>query len=318
MINSARKDWIGVGVESAFATPAPQTDNIFWTTSTLEGVHKPIQNVAAYGRRDKVSSTVKGQQWGQGDVEFNLDPSLSGYFYAAALGTTARSTVSGSVQSHTHSQNQGNTPYSLSLYNDRVVDRQLYAGASVDKLQTKVQEGLATAKASVMSLFPTNTTSGSVTPAAGTVFTWANYTYQFGANFAGASAASASPLTEFDFTINNNTKPLYESGGNGTSRIAHGDFEIDGNFTQYFESTTDRDAFYNNTPRAMIIKFLGAGSGATQEKTQFNFYSVYLDTFAVETGIDNFFIEKSKFIADVSVSDNKTFDMVQVNSNSNY
>lgn len=317
-LNSARKGWIQVGSETTFGSPATGTDNVFWTTNTLEGITKPIENSASYGLRNKVFSAVPGQKWGAGDLEFNLDVNQSGYFYAAALGSTNSVTVSGSVKSHTHSVNQANTPYSLSIYKDRVVDRQLFTGATVDTIETKVSNGLATAKTTLMSLFPVTTTSGSVTPASGTLFTWANYTVQFGSNYAAASAAAATPITDIDFTIKNNSETIFESGQTTATRIGVKDFESSGNMTLYFESTTDRDAFYNLTGRAMIVKFLGAGSGSTQEKLQFNNYNTYNDTFSVETGIDAFFIEKQSWVCDYSVSDSKTMDIVQVNSNSNY
>lgn len=317
-LNSARKGWLQVGVESSFGTPAAGTDNIFWTSNTLEGMHKPLENSAAYSLRQKTFSAVKGQQWGQGDIEFDLDPSRSGYFYAAALGTTTPTTVSGTVKSHLHSVNQSNTPYSLSIYRDRVVDRQLFTGATVDKLETKVSDGFATLKASLQTLFPVTTASGSVTPAASTLYTWANYTYQFGTTYAAAQSASASPLTEFDFTISNNSQVIFESGGNGASRIGQKDFDLSGNMTLYFESTTDRDAYYAATNRSMIVTFLGAGTGAAQEKIQYNFYGAYFDTYSVETGVDNFFIEKVKFTDQYSTVDSKTFDMTQVNTNANY
>jgi len=317
-LNSSRKGWIEVGIESTFGTGVSPTDNIFWTTNTLDGVHKPIENQAAYGQRQKVFNAVKGQQFGTGDIEFNLDPSASGYFLAAAMGSTSSTTVSGTVMSHTHALSQSNTPLSLSIYNYRVTDKQLFAGASVDKLEIKASDGLATAKATVNTLFPTDTTSGTVTPASGTLFTWANYTYQTGANFTAAGSATELPLTDIDFTISNNTSVIYESGQNGATRIGQQDFEASGNMTAFFETTTERNAYYNLTQGARIVTFKGAGSGTTQEKIAFNFYNSYFDTFSVNTGIDNFFVEKQSWVSEYSVGDSKTMDIVQVNSNSNY
>lgn len=317
-LNSARKGWVSVGVETTFGSPVAQTDNIYWISNTMEGVHKPIENTASYGIRDKVLSSVAGQKWGQGDIEFNLDPSKSGYFYAAVMGSTSATTVSGTTKKHTHVTASVNTPYSLSLYNDRVTDRQLFTGATVDKLETTVKDGMATAKASIQSLFPVTSTSGSVTQATGTLFTWANYTFQRGSSFSAAGSAAATPLTDFDFTINNNAQVVFESGQNTATRIGVKDFEASGSMTLFFESTGDRDDYYNNTGKSMIVTFLGAGSGTTQEKIAFNFYSAYYDTFSVETGIDDFFIEKLSFVSDYSVSDSKTLDITQVNTNSNY
>lgn len=317
-LNSPRKGWTGVGVESDFGTGVAMTDNVFWTTNTLDGVHKPIENDAAYGQRQKVFGSVKGTQWGTGDIEFNLDPSVSGYFLAAAMGSTSSTTVSGSVSSHTHVQSQSNTPYSLSLYNDRVIDRQLFTGSSVDKFEVTVSNGLATGKATINSLFPTTTTSGSVTPTDETLFTWGNYTFQSGDTFSDAGSATAMPLTDIDFTINNNTQVIYESGQNGATRIGQQDFEATGTLDAYFETTAERDAFYNLTQGARIVTFLGSGTGSTQEKIAFNFYNTYADTFSINTGIDAFFIEKQTWVSEYSVDDSKTMDIVQVNSNSNY
>ncbi|MDL2342307.1 MAG: phage tail tube protein [Patescibacteria group bacterium] len=317
-LNSSRKGWLGVGVESTFGTAAPMNDNVFWTTNTLEGVHKPIENDAAYAQRQKTFSAVTGTKWGTGDVEFYLDPSVSGYFLAGAMGSTSKTTVSGSVVRHTHALSQSNTPYSLSLYNDRVVSRLVYTGASVDKFEVKVSNGLTTAKATINSLFPVTSTSGTVTPTANTLFTWGNYSYQTGATFAAAGAASALPLTDINFTINNNTEVIYESGQNAATRIGQKNFQAMGSMTAFFETTTERDAYYALTNGARIVTFSGAGSGTTQEKIAFNFYNSYFDTFSVNTGIDNFFVEKQSWVSEYSVADSKTMDIVQVNSNSNY
>lgn len=317
-LNLARKGWIGIGVESTFGTPAAQTDNIFWTGNTLEGMHKPIENTASYALRQKVFSSVAGQKWGQGDIEFNLDATLSGYFLAAAMGSTSSTVVAGSTRKHTHALNQANTPYSLSIYKDRVTDRQLFTGSTVDTLEVKVADGFATAKASIQSLFPATSVSGSSATASGTIFSWANYTFQSGSTFTAAGSAAATPLTDLDLTIKNNTQVIFESGTNTASRIGQKDFEVSGNMTLFFESTTDRDAYYNNTGSAKIITFLGAGTGTTQEKLAFNIYNSYQDTFSVETGIDDFFIEKQSFVGDYSLTDSKTMDIVQTNNTNNY
>jgi len=284
----------------------------------MEGVHKPIENTASYAMRDKVFSSVAGQKSGSGDIEFNLDPSLSGYFLAAAMGSTSSTVVSGSVKKHTHVVASANTPYSLSIYNDRVTDRQLFTGSTVDSLEVKVSDGLATAKATMQTLFPVTTASGTSSTASGTLFSWANYTYQSGSSFTNAGSAAATPLTDFDFTIKNNSQVIFESGQNSATRIGQKDFEVSGKMTLFFESTTDRDNYYSNPGTSKIITFLGVGSGTSQEKIAFNFYSTYYNSFSVNTGLDDFFVENLSFVGEYSKTDSKTMDIVQVNSNSNY
>jgi hypothetical protein len=150
-------------------------------------------------------------------------------------------------------------------------------------------------------MFPQTTTSGSVTKNSTTLFTWGNAQLQFGTTLTAAQNAAATLITDFTYTINNNTEVIFESGQLGATRIAQKDLEVSGDYTLYFENTTQRNQYYNTTNNAMALTFFGAslGSGYTEE-VQLLLPQVYLDTFSVETGLDNFYVEKAKWVADAS------------------
>lgn len=318
-IQVARKGWIAVGPEVTPGVPVAQASNVYFVTETLEGMAKPIQNTAAYGIRDQVFTAVQGEKWGAGDVELNLDPNIAGYFISATLGTVNTTTVSGSTKSHSMTQNQSSVPKTLSLYLNRVVDEQLFPYSAVNQLDVSFSvDKLANMKAGIISQFPSDNVSGSVTAVAETLYTWGSASLQFGANNTAATNAAATPVTDFSLTINNNTQAIFESGQYTATRIAHKDFDAKGTWTEYFESTADRNAYYNTTFQAMIAKFLGSGSGATQEKMQFNIFNMYIDPFSVETAVDNFFIEKASFVAAYSIGDGATMAATLVNTTSSY
>lgn len=315
----ARKGWIAVGPETTPGVPVAQASNVYFVTETLEGMAKPLQNTAAYGIRDKVFTAVQGEKWGAGDVELNLDPNIAGYFVSAALGTVNTTTVSGSTKSHAMTQNQSSVPKTLSLYLNRVVDEQLFPYTAVKQLDVSFSvDKLATMKAGIISQFPSDNTSGTVSQVAETLYTWGTASLQFGATNTAASNAAATPVTDFTLTINNNSEAIFESGQYTATRVAHKDFDVKGTWTEYFESTTDRNNYYNTSFQALIAKFLGAGTGATQEKMQFNLFNIYPDTFSVETGLDNFFIEKAAFVAANSIADGATMAATLVNTTSGY
>ena len=300
-----RQDWIGLGVETTPGVPVAMTTNLYEVQETLEGMVKPIQQDAAYSQRDKVFSAVQGESWGQGDITWNLDPTVTPYLLGAALGTIADTTLSGVVVQHALTQNQSSVPTTLSIYRYREVDQQLFSYAAVDTFELAFSvDKLATGKATVKSFFPQTSVSGSVTRNATTLFNWGNAVMQFGTSISNALGSAATPVTDFTYTVNNNTEVIFESGTVNATRIAHKDFELKGDFTKYFESVTDRNNFYNTVSTSMVMTMTGAslGLGNYHEQVQLQVPSFYLDAFSVETGNDNFFIEKPKYIGTYSTT----------------
>ena len=312
-----RKGYVGLAIEVTPGVPVAQQTNLYEVHETLEGMVKPLQQTASYAQRDKVWNGVLGERWGQGDVEWELDPIVTPYLLGAALGTISDTTVSGVVVQHTLTQNQNSTPLTLSIYRFRSVDQQLFTSAAVDQLEISFAvDKFAAGKATIKSLFPSDTVSGSITRNTQTVFTWGGANLQFGTSIVNALEAAPTPITDFRYTIKNNTKNIFESGTLNSTRVAHKDFELDGDYTLYFESTGDRNNYYNNVSQATVMTFFGnkLGLGQYTEEVQLQLPQVYLETFSVETGLDNFFIEKAKFVAEANGTEGFTAKAVVVNN----
>lgn len=315
-----RKGWLGLANEITQGVPLAPTDYLPFTANTLHGVQQPIADQTARGLRDKNYGSVLGKRWSEGDIEWHLDPSLSGYFLGSAFGTNIQSSLGGGFYSHALSRNNSNQPVeSLTLTNDRVVDREYFSGAVVDTLEIKVADQFIDAKASVKAFFPQTSVSGTGTTTSGTLFTWANYTTSFGTVASGiANATVPFRMTDFDFSLKNNVEETWRSGTYDPVTIEYKEFEVEGNYTIFFENTADKNNYYNVTKDAIVFKATGATLNGNTESLTVNFYQVRLDTFTLETGLDNFYAEKVKWVAEYNASAGKTVDATLVNTNSNY
>ncbi|HWZ65633.1 MAG TPA: phage tail tube protein [Patescibacteria group bacterium] len=317
--NVGRKGWLGLAYEPTPGVPVSPTDYLAFTSNTMHGMQKPIDDVTARGIRDQQYNSVLGKKWSEGDIDFHLDPSISGYFLGAALGTNAQSALGGGVFSHAISRNNANQPLALTLTNSRVVDQEYFRGCVVDSLEFKAADQWIDAKATMKGFFPQTSVSGTGTTVSGTLLTWAQYTTQFGVTVAAATGNAATKMSDFSLKINNNVEPTFRSGANEPATIDVKDFNVGGSYTVFFENTTDKNTYYNLTKNALVFTATGNGIGAGfNESIVLNLYQVRLDAFVIETGIDAFYAEKVNFIGEYNSASAKTIDGTIQNRNSNY
>lgn len=314
-----RLGWLGVALEPSYGTPTSPTDYIPFTANTLEGQVKNDEITSAYGIREKVFSSVATQQFSKGDVTLNLDPKFSGYFLVGALGQPQVTALGGGVFQHVMTRTNSNSPYSLSLISNRSTDQVLFPGSVVDQVQIDVKDSFASLKASLIGQFPVTSTSGTPTTASGTNFTYKNTTFAFGATVAAAQAAANLKLSDLSLTIKNNAEAVFRHGSAVPASVNSKDFQVEASFTLFFENTVDRNAFYTSAKQAANMTFTGAPlPGGFNEKISFNFYQCRLDTFALETGIDNFFAEKVKVVAEYDNANAKSVDCTVINQKALY
>jgi hypothetical protein len=319
MIDIGRKGWIGVGLQSGFQVPAAIADYVDFTDNTLHGVQEQIPVDHATSLRDKVASTVPGMQYSEGDIGLYVDSVKAGYFIVAALGSVQSVNLAGSVYRHTITRNNSSNPQYLTVTNDRVVDRQNYYDVAVSDLSFQVGTDLATMKATLKGNFPQTVASGTKTTTSGNVMNFAGAQFAFGTTISGAQAAT--PLKPHDFTLNihNNTEAVFAHSYNSPRNISHKQFEVDAEFTLYFENTTDRDAYYAQSKQAASFELFGNGiGGGFQESIVFNMYKTSVQSFELETGIDNFYAEKVKLTCELDTATGRTIDAVITNTKSLY
>ena len=318
-LDIGRKGWIGIGLQTGFQVPAAITDYVDFTHNSLEGTQNQLVVDQATGLRDKDFNTIAGTRHSQGDVEVYGDSVKAGYFIVGALGTVQTTTLAAGVYQHSINRSNSNTPQYLTITSDRVKDRLLYADVAVDKFTLSVGVDLVKTKASLIGNFPQATTSGTKTTTSGNIFNFANAQFAFGTTISGAQAATPLKPHDFNLNINNNAAAIFAHGQNTPLGINVASFEAGADFQLYFENTTDRDAYYAQTKQAASLKLTGNGiGGGFNESMTFNFYKTSIKTFAVETGLDNFFSEKVALLAESDPATQRIIDCTLVNTKALY
>lgn len=318
-LNIGRKGWIGVALESTPGVPETIDDYVPFTENTLQGRHEPIPNEAAYGVREKTFDSVEGKKFSDGAIGINCDHTNVGYFLIGALGSNSPSNVAGSVYDHTITRNNSNTPQTMTITQDRGTDRQYYRNVAVKTMEFSVADALVEAKATLLGKFPVTTTSGSLTTASGSVYSFADAHFAFAASVAAAASADNLKPHDFKLTLENNTTAQFRHGDNEPDSIDHGEFEAMAEGTLYFESVTQRDAYYNNSKRAGAFKLTGVGLGGGYFGTlTFNMYRTHVNSHELETGLADFYAEKFEVMCDYDNANSKSIDAVLRNTKSSY
>ena len=314
-----RRGFIGVGLQTAFQVPATIADYVDFTSNTLTGMQDQIPVDHATSLRDKLAGSVAGKQWSEGDLELYADNKNAGYFIVAALGTVQTVNLAGSVYRHTVTRNNSNVPQYLTITEDRVVDRALYADVTVDQLEISVGTDLVSVKSKLIGNFPQTTTSGTKTTVSGSLFNFAQAQLAFGTTISGAQAATPLKPHDLKVTINNNSEAVFAHSQASPRSINHKQFESTSEFTLYFENTTDRDSYYAQTKQSASLELIGNGIGSGyQESIAFNMYKTSFASFTLETGLDNFYAEKVKLNHEYDAATGRTIDAVITNTKTLY
>lgn len=318
-LNIGRKGFAGVGLQSAAQVPAAIAAYAPFTTFDLHGVQEQIKVPHATGRRDVNFSSVPGKAYSEGGFEDFIDSTNFGYFAVAALGTVNVASQGSGVYKHTITKSDSNTPQYLTFTNDRVIDRQNYYDVAVDELEVSVGTDISAFKTKLKGNFPQTTTSGTNTTTSGNVMTFRNAQFAFGASVTAAKAAANLKTHDFKLSIKNNVEVVHGHGSGNPRSINSKGFEVSADFQLYFENTTDRDAYYNQSKQAASLQFIGNGiGGGFNEFVNFNLYQVSLETFELETGIDNYYAEKVKLSAEWDNVNSKTLDIEIQNTKALY
>lgn len=286
---------------SAEATP----DTVIpYTENTLRGHHEPLADISARTSRIGDSGSVQGKKWGEGAVTMYLDSNQTGYLLKMAFGQESVTQKNANPPVHDHlfyATVSGNTATSATLWDNKGVDSEQYTYATMDSCEINIDnEGIATIVANVMSKSPATVSAPTLTTVSGTLFTWKDMTARFGSTVAAARAASATKLNSFTLTIENNTEMNYKSGSNNPDTITYGELKVTGSYVLFFESVTDRDAYYNLTKRSIVVQLTGAGLGAGYtELLEFVLKKVRIEEIDMETGLDSLYAITCNYVAEL-------------------
>ncbi len=310
-----RQGFLGLGIESVAGTAVPATTAIPFTVNSIAGKHTPQEDIAARGSRAQNYTSVVGKQWAEGEVDVNLDLTNAGFFFKLALGNEVLTNPTTGVYDHLfYTTVSGNNPLTATLYNYTGLDVQQFASMAIDKLDLEVKDSFMLAKASYKGFFPT-TGAYSATTVSGSLVNFSRYSLKLGSTLALAEVATATPVTEFSLSINNNAEVIYESGRSTASRVFWKQLKITGSFTKYFENVSERDSYLNLVKSSMILTASGVNLvGAYNEQLKINVAKMVYNDQSLATGLENYFAVKTNFTAEVDITQGKQFDMTLRNT----
>lgn len=298
-----RLGYLGLAIEATSGS-AESTPDVFipFTENDLRGHHEPLVDIASRTSRVHDYGAVAGKRWGEGSVTMYLDSLNAGYLLKMAFGTENRTQKNATPPVHDHLLTptvSGNTVVSATLWDNKGVDAEQYSYAAIDGVEIEVtNDGIATIKGNFMSKAPSTVSAPTLTTTSGTLYTWKDMSAQFGSTVAAARAASATKLTNFKLSIENSLNLNYKSGSNQPDTIVTGPVEVTGSYTLFFESVTDRDAYYNLTRRSMVVTLTGASLGSGfSEQMEFVLKKIHIEDIDMETGLDDLFAITCNFRA---------------------
>ena len=294
-IDIGRLGSLGIGIEAAAGSAVAASTYLQYSEISLRGHHEPIEYIASKASRLMDKDSVVGKKWGEGDVGVMADTIVSGYLWKLALGNELYE--SGTPDNHTfYATVSGNTPKTATLIQTRGTNSgvEQYVHSAIDELNFEVSDGLATMTASFFSKFPADTSSQTVTTTSGTIIAFPQYFVQFGADLSAAASAAATPINDFAMSIANNLETIHRSGNSDVSTIRSKGMRVSGTYTLFFDSLTDRDAYYALNKRAMIL----TASGINNESLRIRIPEFRINDADIATGLDDFYTITANWVAE--------------------
>jgi len=320
-----RKGFLGVAIEATPGTGVAPVKYLPYDSCTLNNIVEVLDDEAAKGIRERAWGSVTARERGEGEVQIKMDAVNLPYLLFPALGNISTSTAGGesTVFEHVFCRKANNPPKTATFtFYDTVETRQFSYG-TINTLEMAFTDEWVTVSANVLSKKPT-AGSGTLAITEEAVLAFKDANIYFGTDLTEAqsfydSNTNATKLSAFTVTINNNAEAHYLSGSTSPDHIAIGQFEAGGNYTLFFESTTERDAHENQTKRAMIVSFKGASIGdSSVEEILVKIPQFHITERAIDTAPAGFVTENPTFVANYNSSFGKSIEILVRNTTASY
>ena len=304
-VKSGRKGWLGIGLEtSAGVGGETPTKYIPYTASTLHNVVDVLDDEAAKGIRERAWGSVAARTRGEGDITVQGDVENVPYLLFPALGTCVTQSIeAGSTYQHTFTRKAANPPTTFCVNIYDTVETRMYHYGVANTFELNFSDGFVEITTNVISQAPA-AGAGTLAITEETVLAFKDASVYFGSTLAQAegkyqASSGAQGLSALTLTINNNAEAQYESGSSSPAQIAIGQFEIGGNYTLFFEDTTERAALEGQTQRAMVISITGTTIGSsTTEEIYIAIPQFHLTDRGIDTAPAGFVTENPTFVGD--------------------
>jgi len=324
-IKIGREGSLGIGIERTPGTSVTASKWIPFLTCTLHGTQEILEDEAARGIRERVGGAIAGPKRGEGDVEMLLDAMNAPYLIVPALGAVSTTAATTQAYTHTISVKSTNAPKTMTLIYDNGIASRVFTNGVINTFEIGVSDGLATLSASVLSKFPT-TKTGTKSITGETILGFKDYNLYFTTTTNStyttlkaavlANTATATKLSALSFRYNNNAEIQHVSGDEDVESVSMGQVEIEGDYTLFFEDTTERDIYEGLDKRAMIIQFKGATVDSTTEQIFIGLPRIHLRERPIDTAIAGFLTENPTYVAQYDTNTTQSLEILITNKES--
>lgn len=320
-----RKGFIGVAIEETPGVAVSSVKYLPYDSCTLNNVVEVLDDEAAKGIRERAWGSIAARERGEGDIEIKMDVENLPYLLYPALGEKTTSTASGetTVYEHVLTRKSANPPVTATFNFNDTVETRRFTYSTMNTLELSFTDEWVTASVNVISKKPT-AGSGVLAVTEESVLAFKDANIYFGTDLATAvsnyeSDTNSIKLSAFTLNINNNAEAHYLSGSSSPDHIAIGEFDAGGDYTLFFENTTEKNAHELQTQRAMVASFKGQsiGNGSTEE-ILVKIPSFHITVRAVDTAPAGFVTENPTFVADYDSSAGYSVQVTVRNQTSDY
>jgi hypothetical protein len=322
---SGRKIAVGLGLESVRGTAvAPAFWNKHLEIDFQQKVDKEL-NESGLGVLDKFNGTDVVKEYAAGKISGKVGDSTIGAWLSLVFGakpvTADNADTNPVVKDHTFAQSQSNQPLTGTIALKDTNRDERYAFGAINNFELSVAVGdWLKFSADLLSKKPTNT-SNTVAYTAENEFKAKHITVKTAANVAGLSGATARQLKEFKVAVARNINDYMAIGSNEPIDFFTQEVEITGDFTELYDTNTDRDAYVNDTDQVMQVTITNSDvtiGAAANPKLVLTFYKTNFNDWSLDQSLGNMTEQTLGFNCLYSLSDAKSWDAVLTNTTASY
>jgi len=305
---------VGIGVEATSGVAVAPTHYLEISDApSLKDTYEYENNEAGRSRVELSQGQKLMKKFGEGELMVHLDSTTSVYGFGLILGTVNSSSIGGGLYQHTVTINNTNTPKTATIQFNRVQDNRKFVNAMIEELEIEVSDSFATMK---MALKSKESASGSSSASYTTLnrFCYNNLNVRFGDDVASAEIASPTPMTELTLTIGRGAQLVHQTGDTSPQDFVHTTLEIEGEYSQLFDSVVDRDLYLANTPKVMILEF----TDNDNHGVKITLPKVAIANWEPSNDLDEAVSQTSEFKAHYDATTNESIRAVVTNNTASY
>ena len=324
-ISIGRQGWLAIGLEDTPGTAVESEKFIPFDSCDLSSQIEILNDESAKGVREASWGSTVQQHSGGGDIETKTDVEIGPYLLIPALGDYTSEEITlfdeGTAYRHIIGRKASNPPQTATFYFNNTVEVRQFTYSTFENLEISFSDEWATLSGTIISRQPTTITDADDNyPGA------PSYTDDKAFSFKDARIYFVNDVTDddqliedneakvsdFNFTMNNNSEAQYLSGSSSPAEISLGEFSAEGDYTIFFDSPEEREKLESQAKRGMVVVFEGDQIGnldddgtegdPVYEEIRLKIPSFNVTTRSIDTSPSDFVTENPEFTANYDES----------------